>query len=129
MVMNRSPSTDGGGAGGEQIPAVLVLVRDLMMGSRITAAARQAGTAVRMVRDVSRLRELTGRRLIVDLNEPGSIAAAVEWKQRTGGDAVGFVSHVDTPVIQEARAAGVDRILPRSRFVEELPELLAGSDQ
>jgi hypothetical protein len=37
---------------------------------------------------------------------------------------LGFVSHVDSPTIEAARRAGVDRVLARSAFVEQLPELL-----
>jgi hypothetical protein len=39
---------------------------------------------------------------------------------------VGFVSHVDAVTIAHARGSGLDRVLPRSRFVEQLPELLGG---
>jgi CheY-like chemotaxis protein len=37
---------------------------------------------------------------------------------------VGFVSHVDTATIEAARKAGVDRVLARSAFVEQLQGLL-----
>jgi hypothetical protein len=62
----------------------------------------------------------------VDLNQPGALEAAVAWKgaESAGRDVVGFVSHVDAATIARARAAGIDRIMPRSRFVEALPELL-----
>jgi hypothetical protein len=104
---------------------VLVLVRDLMFSSRISATARAGGQPVRMLRDPSDLREAVGRRLIVDLNQPGALEAAVDWKRASSNDVVGFVSHVDADTIARARAAGIDRVLPRSRFVELLPELLA----
>jgi DNA-binding NarL/FixJ family response regulator len=104
---------------------ILVLVRDLMFSSRISATARAADRPVRMLRDPSELREAPGRRLIVDLNQPGALEAAVDWKLTSSGDVVGFVSHVDADTIARARAAGIDRVLPRSRFVEVLPELLA----
>ena len=114
-------------AGGmdELAEPILVLVRDLMFSSRISATARAADRPVRMLRDPSELREAPGRRLIVDLNQPGALEAAVDWKLTSSGDVVGFVSHVDADTIARARAAGIDRVLPRSRFVEVLPELLA----
>jgi DNA-binding NarL/FixJ family response regulator len=109
----------------EPIP-VLVLVRDLMFSSRISATARAGGAPVRMLRDPVELHNAPGRRLIVDLNQPGALEAAVEWKRASSsGDVVGFVSHVDADTIARARAAGIDRVLPRSRFVEVLPDLLA----
>ena len=105
---------------------VLVLVRDLMFSSRITAAARAEGATVKIVRDAGKLSGEAGERLIVDLNQDGAIDAAVAWKACTGGNVVGFVSHVDADTIARARAAGIDRVMPRSRFVEELAEILRG---
>ena len=110
-----------------QNPPVLVLVRDLMFASRISGAAREAGVAVTMVRDPQAVAGAAGGRLIVDLNQPGALEAAASWKQASAGEVVGFVSHVDADTIGRARAAGIDRILPRSRFVELIPQLLAGA--
>lgn len=118
---------DDGGAAGAR---VLLLVRDLMFSSRITATARAAGIDVAIFRDPTQLAATPGRRLIVDLNLPGAIEAAAAWMRSSAGpgsargDVVGFVSHVDADTIARARAAGIDRVLPRSRFVETLPELL-----
>jgi hypothetical protein len=81
------------------------------------------------VRDPARLAGEAGRRLVVDLNLEGAIPAAQAWKQAHGGEVVGFVSHTDARTIEQARAAGVDRVLARSRFVELLPELLTGESR
>jgi hypothetical protein len=107
--------------------SVLVLVRDLIFASRITATGADVGAAVTLIRDPAKLLADTGARLlIVDLNLPGAIAAAGGWKRATGGSVTGFVSHVDSATIAAARDAGVDRVLARSRFVELLPQLLSG---
>src|SRR5688500_13813215 len=103
---------------------ILVLVRDLVFSSRITATARAEGAAVKVVRDAGKLPGETGKRLIVDLNEDGAIEAAVAWKASSNGEVIGFVSHVDSATIARARDAGIDRVMRRSRFVEELPQLL-----
>jgi hypothetical protein len=104
---------------------VLVLVRDLMFSSRIGAVARQGGVPVTLLRDADALEpSAPGRRLIVDLNQPGAIESAVAWKRASAAEVVGFVSHVDAATIARAREAGIDRVLARSRFVEMLPELL-----
>jgi hypothetical protein len=102
----------------------LALVRDLMFSSKIIATARAQGVNVRIVRDPSKLAAETGDRLLVDLNQDGAIPAATEWKARTGGAVIGFVSHVDAATIAKAREAGFDQVLARSRFVETLPDLL-----
>ena len=103
---------------------VLVVVRDLLFSSKIRATAQSIGAAVHMLREPSQLSNAPGDRLIVDLNQPGALDAAVAWKAATGGEVVGFVSHVDSETIHSAQNAGVDRVLPRSRFVQELPDLL-----
>ena len=111
---------------------VLVLVRDLMFSGRIAATARAANVPVTLVRDPSRLTaaspEPSPVLLIVDLNLPGAIDAAMQWKKASPSrEVVGFVSHVDAITIAHARGSGLDRVLPRSRFVEQLPELLGGA--
>jgi hypothetical protein len=113
-------------------PPVLALVRDLIFASRITATASASNVTVQLIRDPADLGRRPGRRLLVDLNLPGAIAAAAEWSRATGGDVAGFVSHVDTATIAQARAAGIHKVLARSRFVEVLLSLLgddaAGAD-
>ena len=104
---------------------VLVLVSDLILSSRINATARAQGTPVIPLRDPKQLAAHEGKRLIVDLNQPGAIDAAVLWKQRNPeASVIGFVSHVDMETIAKARTEGIDHILPRSRFVAELEQLL-----
>ena len=104
-------------------PSVLLLCRDLMFLSKVTATAKAAGVAVQVVRDPAMLPPV-GTRLLVDLNQDGAIDAAARWKGATGGTVTGFVSHVDTDTIGRARQAGLDHVLPRSRFTADLESLL-----
>ena len=108
---------------------VIVLIRDLMFTSRVLGTAKELGTEVKVVRDPSQLPAgadagAGNPRLIVDLNLGGAIEAAAAWKAATGGTVAGFVSHVDSETIHRARQAGIDRVMPRSQFVQILPELL-----
>jgi hypothetical protein len=106
---------------------VLVLVRDLMFSSRISATARATGAEVSLLRDPRKLAAAEGTMLIVDLNLPDAMDAAIQWKKASPSrEVVGFVSHVDALAIAHARGSGLDHVLPRSRFVEQLPELLSG---
>ena len=105
-------------------PALLILCRDLLLGSKITSAAQSAGVTYRVVRDAAKLIGLQGERLIVDLNQDGALDAAADWKRTGGRDVVGFVSHVDSDTIRRARAAGLDQVLPRSQFVSQLASIL-----
>jgi hypothetical protein len=109
---------------------VLALVRDLMFMGRINSTARAVGVPLKVIRDPAKLAGEAGRRLVVDLNLAGAIEAAGAWLKAAGGDArevVGFVSHTDAATIARARAAGVERVLPRSRFAETLPNFLVGA--
>jgi hypothetical protein len=106
---------------------VIALVRDLIFASRITATAAAVGVPVTLVRDPNTMDGVPAAKLlIVDLNLEGAIEAARQWRTVTGGVVTGFVSHVDTATITAARAAGIDRVLARSRFVEVLPQVLSG---
>ena len=103
---------------------VLVLVRDLMFSSRIGATARAMNAPVTLLRDPAALEGKPGSRLIVDLNQPGALEAALAWKRNSSGEVVGFVSHVDSETVARARAGGIDRVMARSQFVNVLPQLL-----
>ena len=104
---------------------VLALVRDLMFVGRISATARASGVPIKVIRDPAALSGEAGRLLLVDLNLAGAIEAAAAWKSASGGEAIGFVSHVDAETIQRARESGIDQVMPRSRFVEALAGILS----
>jgi hypothetical protein len=106
---------------------ILALVSDLIFSSKIMAEARAAGATVTIVRNPQSLGVQPGRQLIVDLNLPGAIAAAGQWRTATAGRVIGFVSHIDKAAIAQAREAGIDDVLPRSQFVQILPTLFAGN--
>jgi PleD family two-component response regulator len=114
---------------------ILVAVDDLMFSSRISTAAKAVGAAIRFTRSpdavVAAARETMPALVLLDLNSartrPLEIIAALKADATLAGvPTVGFVSHVDTETIEAARRAGVDRVLARSAFVEQLPALLAG---
>jgi acetylornithine deacetylase/succinyl-diaminopimelate desuccinylase-like protein len=96
------PAADEGAAipAGDARPPVVALIRDLILGSRVSAAAAGLGVPLRTIRDPAKLAGAAGDRLIVDLNEPGAIEAAVAWRAAgEGRRAVGFVSHVDVATV------------------------------
>ncbi len=107
-----------------QTKPILALVRDLMFASKISATGRAHGVSVEVIRDPDKLPGREAAMLIVDLNQDAALPAAIEWKRQGGGWVVGFVSHVDGATIREARAGGLDQVLPRSEFVRTLAELL-----
>jgi hypothetical protein len=113
----------------DDVPPILVLVRDLMFSGRISAEARAAGVAVKMLRnpaDLAQFAEAKSRTLIVDLNLADAIPAAASWRRAPDRLVVGFVSHMDAQAITMAREAGIDQVLARSQFVKILPNILRG---
>ncbi len=110
----------------------LLLSDDLMFNSRISGTARDCGFTVRTVRNGDALMNLAAEKLprcvIIDLSNPGLNLAALMDQLKALGDGRPFVvaygSHVDTATLAAARAAGCDRVLPRSQFVQELQSSL-----
>ena len=116
---------------------VFAAVDDLMFSSRISTAAKAVGRTVRFTRSpqavLDAAREALPSLIILDLNSartrPLDIVASLKADPELAAiPTVGFVSHVDAAAIAAARAAGVDRVLARSAFVQELPELLVRSE-
>jgi PleD family two-component response regulator len=115
---------------------ILVAVDDLMFASRISTTAKAVGAAIQFTRSVESVltaaRAATPSLVILDLNsartQPLAIVAALRDDPALAAvPTVGFVSHVDTATIDAARHAGVGRVLARSAFVDQLPQILAPS--
>ena len=102
---------------------VLVLCDDLLFWSKIQGAARAAGVPVVRLRTSSSAPSEV-RRVLVDLQATSldPFQLPTQWKE--GPELVAFASHVDLQAQERARRAGFHRVLARSAFVRELPELL-----
>jgi CheY-like chemotaxis protein len=110
-------------------PYVAAAVADLIFAARVRAAAEQQGVPLRFARTPGDVIDLgAGARLVLLdldarwLDAPAAIAALVRRPEPPR--VVAFVSHVREDAIEAALAAGADRVLPRSAFVKELPQLL-----
>ncbi|MBC7785554.1 MAG: hypothetical protein H7144_17100 [Burkholderiales bacterium] len=109
----------------EDAPPVLIHIRDLIFSSKVVATARAINVPFKVVRDASKVLETPGKRLIVDLNVDGTLQTAIDWKQRHGGEVIGFVSHVATDTIQTAREAGIDHVMSNGAFSGQLETILS----
>jgi CheY-like chemotaxis protein len=111
----------------------LMLCDDLIFFSRVSGAARAAGLSVRMVRTAADLlaaaRQAAPRGVIVDVHNPGldlpALLAELKEACPTMPRVIAYGSHVEAAVLRAARAAGCDRVMPRSQFVEELEGKIA----
>jgi hypothetical protein len=65
--------------------------------------------------------------VVIDLRRPGALAAVTELAA-DGLETIGFASHVELALLDEARAAGCGRVLTRALFFRELRDLLGGAE-
>jgi DNA-binding NarL/FixJ family response regulator len=110
----------------------LLLSDDMMFTSRITGTAHDLGLSIKTARAVDPLKTLVQSErpgcVIVDLANPGLVIGdLIGWLLETCSPApkvVAYGSHVDAETLRRAREAGCDVVLPRSKFVTELPNKL-----
>ena len=117
----------------EPTPCIGVLLSDdLLFSSRITGTARDLGLVVRPARSVEALTTLLHQQtpscVIVDLAHPElRLAGFMDCLRTTCTPmprVVAYGSHVDTATLRAAKEAGCAVVLPRSKFVEQLPQAL-----
>lgn len=129
-MFESSPGTGGNGT----ISAIVVA--DMLFASRVRGVAGAMGTAVRVVGKpaavAAAVRESGVRLVLVDLELPAgrgleAIRAVRDDPETAHAEIVGFSSHRNTNALREGRAAGADRVLARSAFIEALPSLLSGT--
>jgi CheY-like chemotaxis protein len=114
------------------MPAGAILLSDdVMFTSRVTGTGSALGLPVRSARTADALLTLARQEpptcVIVDLANPrlniaDLVARLVTLPARPR--VVAYGSHVDAATLRAARDAGCDVVLPRSKFVEELPTAL-----
>jgi CheY-like chemotaxis protein len=98
------------------MPRVVALVDDLIFRTKILETAKHAGVDVLAVSAPA----------VVDLNARTGGITALQRLREAGNQApvVAFLSHVQTELAEQARAAGCTSVLPRSKFSQQLPEIL-----
>lgn len=115
---------------------VVAIVDDLFFAAKIRGTAEQAGVPVRFARGLDRLIESILENppslIICDLHSekisPTELAGRLKSDDRFRSiPLIGFFSHVQIELQQAAMAAGFDRVLPRSAFVNQLNAILSRS--
>jgi DNA-binding NarL/FixJ family response regulator len=108
---------------------ILAIVDDLLFRSKLEAAATQLGTPL-TIASVSGQVPRPGAgwsRVLIDLNGSRGDALAMIRALRAahpGTPVIGYCSHVQRDLQRQALEAGCTQVLPRSAFVQQLPELL-----
>ena len=108
--------------------AIVAVITDLMLQSRLVEQARRAGWPV-LVADTPEALDAAlaaGPALaVVDLHAMGvDWRRAVALARERGVPVLAFGRHTEAQLLRSAREAGCDRVVPRSQFVEELPRLI-----
>ena len=113
---------------------ILAILDDLLFTSKIRATAKQIGATLSVAKSrdsaLAEMRANLPALVIIDLNNPrtdplGIIAEMKRDPALASIPTVGFVSHVQTELIDAARQAGVTDVMARSMFAERLPQILA----
>lgn len=115
---------------------VVALMDDLFFQMKVAETAKQLGMELKVAATADSLMQLlqmdpVPRLAIVDLNARGGAIAAIE-RVRAGNSGVrlvGFLSHVQTELAAQARAAGCDEVMPRSSFTQNLAAILGAAKE
>ena len=106
---------------------ILAIVDDLLFRAKLEAAAAQLGTPLTVAAGMVPSNGQVFSRILIDLNlsRGNALAMVRELKAaHPGVPLVGYCSHVQQGLQQQALEAGCTIVLPRSAFVQQLPQLL-----
>lgn len=102
---------------------------DLLFSSKIEGAAAKNEIEVRVVSDSEELfrtlKETTPRVLLVNLDSwEGNLARLEELARKKSCKLVGYYSHVNTRLADQAKNVGFDTVISRGAFVSGLNQML-----
>lgn len=98
---------------------VVVVAPDLLLGSRVEGMLGAAGHEATLSPSLQEAPWEGVELVVADLD-----AVSAEGLVGLGVPVLGYYSHVNAETRQAAEAAGVDLVVPRSRMVRELPQLV-----
>jgi PleD family two-component response regulator len=110
---------------------VLAVVSDLFFSVKLTEAAKRAGLALEFVKDDREVLEKAKAKpslIIFDLNFEAVSPVRLITKLKSGPETkgislIGYLSHVQAELKQQAQEAGCDMVLARSAFSQNMPQI------
>ncbi len=110
---------------------VLAVLTDLFFSVKLADAAKRAGLALEFVKDSDAVLEKAQHKpalIILDLNfdavEPLKLIEELKSKPDTKGiSLIGYVSHIQGELKQQAQEAGCNMVLARSAFSQNIPQI------
>ena len=114
------------------MPRIVAYMDDLFFQMKLAETAKHLGLEVKVASNADSLLQLLNpapELVIVDLNARSRPLDAVQRLRNSYPQlrVIGFLSHVQTNLAEQARSVGFDEILPRSKFSMNLPEILASA--
>jgi len=116
---------------------ILAVLNDLLFASKIRTTAKQLGVELTIVKSADAaatdaMRQHAPSLVIVDLNNttgyPLEVLSSMQQDPVLSKiPTIGFASHVQTELIEQARRAGAREVLPRSAFALRLGDILSGA--
>ena len=110
---------------------VVALVDDLFFQAKLIETAKQLGVELWTCATADALADEVGARapklIVVDLNARSNPLEAIERVRASEPEIplIGFLSHVQVDLAAQARAAGCEDVMPRSKFTQNLATILA----
>jgi len=114
----------------------IALIDDLFFLAKVRETAKQTGVSLETAATGEQLLKAAAGSpvalILVDLNARQGALDAVEQLCATNGagnprQVIAFLSHVQTDLAERARAAGCREVMPRSKFTQNLAEILRGA--
>jgi thioredoxin len=111
---------------------ILIAVRDLLFRSKIDAAAHRLGVEIAHApREGALAAAVEARRpslLLADLSQPGALDALRDVRALAAPPRiVGYLGHLSTDLMDQARALGVDEVLTRGQLAGSLDRVLSSA--
>jgi len=111
---------------------IVGLMDDLFFQMKVLETAKHLGLEFKVAANADSLMELLAtspKLVIVDLNARSQPLEAMKQLRSAQPDlrVIGFLSHVQTGLAEQARAAGFDEVMPRSKFCMSLPDILTSA--
>ena len=110
---------------------ILAVVSDLFFSVKLTEAAKRAGLALEFIKDSKEVLEKAKGKpslIVFDLNfeaaHPLKVISKLKGNAETKGiSLIGYLSHVQGELKQQAHEAGCDMVIARSAFSQNMPQI------
>jgi DNA-binding NarL/FixJ family response regulator len=114
------------------MPRIVAYMDDLFFQMKLAETAKHLGLEVKVAATAESLLQLlepVPELVIVDLNARSQPLAAMQQLRQVQPRlrVIGFLSHLQTGLAQQAQAAGFDEVMPRSKFSINLPDILSSA--